>query len=390
MPTTHIWKGDLAAVAQVDTVTITAYDAATTYKLTINSRIVSTPGVTDATGTATALAAAWNASTQPEFAEVTASSNAAVVTLRADTPGKPFTATSSVAGGTGTIGAVTNITPNQGPNVWMAGNFDSGALPVDTDTVIFESSSVDSLYELDQNAVDLAALTIKQSSSGKSGLPRTNPSGYVEYRDQYLKLTATTIKIGEGEGNGSGRIKLDTQAVITTLNIFNKGGRAETGIPCVLWKGSNAGNVVNLLRGDLGVAFFGGETATIATLNVGSASSQITDPLLVCGPGTILTTVNVYGGTIELNSAITTLTQEAGVVTVRGTGTIGTWNLNGGIGYHCSDGTITTLKVGATARADFSQDPRPRTVTNCEVYQGGTIYDPNNSVTWTNGILLHL
>jgi hypothetical protein len=397
MPTTHIWKGDLVAIAQVDSITPANVEIGDIFKITCNGRTVQTIATAITVANVTAgLTAAWNASTQPEHAEITAADMTTYVKLTADTAGKPFTVTTSTVNG----GAVDDqtllraaVTANQGPNVWAAGNFDSAVLPVDGDTVIIEASSVDCLYELDQNAVDLAALTIKQSYAGKLGLPRTNPGGYVEYRPQYLTINsaaagAITINIGEGDGNGSGRIKVNTGGGQATLAIYNKGGRAETGVPCLVWKGTHASNVVNLVRGDLGVAVFSGETATIATLNVGWMTSQTSDALLVCGSGTTLSTVNAYGGTIELNSALTTLTQGAAILTLRGTGTITTWHLDGGIGFHCSNGTITTLNVGGGARVDFRQDLRARIVTNCNAYQGATIQDPNKSVTWTNGICL--
>jgi hypothetical protein len=96
---TKYWLGTATAVAQVDTVQITAYDVTTTYTLTVGGVDVETLGVTDATGTATALAAAWNTSTHAYFTGVTASSTTDTVTLTADVAGVEFTAASSVTGG---------------------------------------------------------------------------------------------------------------------------------------------------------------------------------------------------------------------------------------------------------------------------------------------------
>lgn len=70
---TRTWLGTAAAVAQVSTVQVTAYDAATTYKLTVNGNVISTIAAGSVNATATALAAAWNLSTVPEFTGVTAS-----------------------------------------------------------------------------------------------------------------------------------------------------------------------------------------------------------------------------------------------------------------------------------------------------------------------------
>jgi hypothetical protein len=378
---THIWQGDMAAVAQIDTVQITAYDAATTYILTVGGKTVSVVGDTDVNTTATNLAAAWNASTQAEFAEVTATVATDTVTLTADTAGKPFTASSSVSGGAGTIGAVTSSTANAGPNLWIAGNFDTGTLPANTDTVIFENSAIDCLYLLDQNTVTLTLLVIKASYTGKIGLPRTNSSGYVEYRDTALKISATTIKIGEGVGSGSSRLKLNVGSVQTALNIYSSPStRAETGIPCVLFTGTHASNTITVEDGDLGAAFFGGETATVATLNVASGK-------IVCGSGTTgPTTANIDGGTVSLESNITTVNQTAGTVHLKGSATVGTWNLDGGTCYYRSSGTLTTVNVRSGGVLDFREDQQARTVINCNAYEGYVIHDPTKTVTWTNGI----
>ena len=59
------WLGIATEVAQIDTVQINGYDAATTYKLTVGGFVISVLGDTDVNGTAAALAAAWNASTHP-------------------------------------------------------------------------------------------------------------------------------------------------------------------------------------------------------------------------------------------------------------------------------------------------------------------------------------
>src|SRR5437870_1231320 len=107
---TNRFTGGASAIAQVSTVTITADDVTTTYKLTINGKVISTLGTgVSTTATAAALAAAWAASTAGEALEVVATSSVAVVTLTGKSDGTPFTVTSSVSGGAGTIGAVTAV-----------------------------------------------------------------------------------------------------------------------------------------------------------------------------------------------------------------------------------------------------------------------------------------
>ena len=140
----HIfWRGDAVAVSQVSAVTLTGYDTGTTYKVTIGTKTVSVVGSGGSVNTtATALAAALNASTIPEFAEITWSAATATVSGTADTAGRSFTAVASVSGGTGTIGSFADTTANAGPNVWAAANFSGGVLPGSGDHVWFADNSV--------------------------------------------------------------------------------------------------------------------------------------------------------------------------------------------------------------------------------------------------------
>ncbi len=55
--------------------------------------------------------------------------------------------------------------------------------------------------------------------------------------------------------------------------------------------------------------------------------------------------------------------------------------------YYHSTGTITTLKVGATAVADFSQNLQGRTITNAvEIHARAGWRDPMNTVTLSAGM----
>lgn len=104
-------------MAQVSTAVITAYDTATTYKVTIGGVVVSVVGQGGTTATtATALRTALNASTHPYFAAITWSGSGSDITGTADTAGVPFIATSSVTAGTGTFSAFSTTTASAGPN----------------------------------------------------------------------------------------------------------------------------------------------------------------------------------------------------------------------------------------------------------------------------------
>jgi hypothetical protein len=182
-----------------------------------------------------------------------------------------------------------------------------------------------------------------------------------------------------GEGPGSGRFKLNTgSAAASTINVFGKGNRIEQGVPCVLWKGTNASNVVNNLAGDIGIAFFGGESATVATLITGDGPQS--GASTICGSGCTLTTVTLNGGNQETNSAITTANQNGGSW-IHKSGTVATANILGGTHYPNGAVTYTTLKLlGATF--DLSKGNGAVTITNTiQMYAGSRFIDPQGRVS---------
>src|SRR5262249_58183046 len=130
---------------------------------------------------------------------------------------------------------------------------------------------------------------------------------YYEYRPQYLQYgtsgvggTVTVVIAG-----GAGRIKLDQGSAPVFWNITSPAQRVDSGIPAVLLKGTNAANVLNVNRGDVGLAFFGGETAALAALNVGYETNPAGDSTVWLGAGASLanTTVVQTGGNLTVNSA---------------------------------------------------------------------------------------
>lgn len=394
MATTR-WIAAAGAVAQVSTVQVTAYHASTTYRLTVNGKSVSVIAAGSVNATAAALEAAWNASAEPEFAEATALAATDTVTLTADTAGVPFTVTPSVSGGTGTIGAATTATASTGPNHWdNAANWSTGSVPVTGDNIWIENSSVSVLYGLNQSAVTPASVNLAASFTGTLGLPEINQSGsaaYHEYRAQYLQLGGgTAINVGDGPGQGSGRIKIDTGTGATTLTVRGTSSSLETDLEALQWKGTHASNVVNVFRGSVGIAGYAGDAATVATLRVGFVTSENGDATVRCGPGCTLTTIEQSGGTLEINTAATTITKTAGELTVKGSGGYTTITNDKGTVYYLSTGTTTNTRVGSDATVDCSRDMRPRTFTNAvQLYAGATWIDPAATCTFGAGLKLN-
>lgn len=419
---TRRWTGNAVAIKQVTTLTIggTWLDTET-LTLTINDKeLVVTLGDDATTGeVATLLAAAFNASTAPtlvptgsavspadggqtipELSEIIATASGSVVTLTSRTAGKGFSVT---AGETSTSGTITPATPiaATGPN-WFTDpdNWTGNAVPVDGDDIVFDSGSIDCTDGLEQSAVTPTSFTATAGYTGRIGRPETNvdnPSKpYREYRGIYLQLgndgssedLNLAAVIGGGEGQGSSRIRLDFGAGQVTLKVLGTGQPAEQGVPALLVKGTHIDNDVTIQRGSVGFAFFAGETTTISTLRVGYTQNVEGDSNVICGAGCTVTNLDVSGGIVQTNSGATTLDQTDGDVTLFA-GNFTTLNVDGGATRYRGTGTITNLNVGDGGEADFGRDMKSRTVTNCQINAGGTIRDPNKTVTFTNGIDLN-
>ncbi len=376
-----LWRGDAPAVAQVSTATITGYDAATTYSVIINGKSVSTVGTGGSvTTTAVALLALLQASTIPEFLEVTwTNPSGAIITGTALTAGVPFTATSDDSGGTGVFGAFSTTTTSSGPNDWsVALNWSGAAVPVNSDDV-YIGNNIPIYYGLAQSAVNLTSLTFLETFSSDVGLPLLNPSGYSEYRPTRLAIGAATITTY----STSGRIRLDPGSHTTTINGYNTGSASDTA--AFDTTGSGSTYTLNLLKGSYAVAIEPSQTATLGTVRIGYISNVGGDVTLILGSGCTTTTVNQEGGVLTMYAGATTLTMIGGTATTIGAGAFTTMTVQGGSTvYHRSTGTITTLNVYPGATADFSLDLRARTVTNCTVYSGGSLIDPEKTVTFTN------
>lgn len=385
-------RGDAKAVAMVRSFTVTAAGSAgDAISVTMNGKTVST--VAPAAPTTSTVAAAIQAALQaaadnaspPEFAEAVWSVNTATVTATAATAGVPFFDFTVAVGGGITISGPTTTTASAGPNHWdTASNWSLGAVPVNTNDVDLIGSNVSLLYGLDQNAVTLASLNCDSTYTGRIGLPAWNPAGYYEFRQKELKIGATLVTIGAGQGSGSSLIKIDNAAVQTTVLILGTGSPSVTGEPAVWWKGTHASNVVTVSGGRVGIAYDLGEVATVATLGVSQAN---TPPDVQCGTGLTLTTSNVQGGRLTLQSGHTTCNHDAGEVLVVGPSTCNLTTLNGRGGTFRQDapGTLGTVSLPG-GYLDLSRDPRAKTVTNCTAYSGSTVNDPYKHATFTNGI----
>lgn len=410
---TRTHRGGAVAIKQVTTVSVAdTWATSDTATLTINGRdlTVTIGSSVTTTDVATLLKEAVNssipsdpnASISPtdkargisEFSDIEATSSAAVLSLTAKTAGIPFTVSvSEVTVGDGTLGAPVEATAATGPFHWdNADNWGEGNVPIDGDDVVFDGHSGKAKYGIDQNGVTPASIDIREGYQGEIGLPEMNTDTtgfeYPEYRQTELKIgdsaDATNMAVTVDSSN-SGPIRFDFNTGQVTLDVHNTGPAQDDGTPNVTLKGSHAANAVNVNRGSVGIAYLPGDAATVATLQVGFVENPAGDATVVVGTGVTLTTVNQSGGVMQTDSAATTLSQTNGDSTLL-SGAHTTLNIDGGACHYRSTGTITTANVGGGGELDFTRDQRARIVSNCIIYAGATIRDPQKTVVWSNGL----
>jgi hypothetical protein len=401
--TTRYFLGQAKQVVQVNTVTI-ANSWATNDTITITvagidflvtiGALVTTAQVavtlkeafngeelTDTTASSSPTHAQGGGVAIPQLSRITATVSGSVVTLTADDEGVPFmiTVTENTAGSGTATGAVG--TAATGKWFWSdADNWTGATVPVNGDDVIIDRA-LPILYGLDQSAVTLATLTVLGTFSGPDaviGLPRWNLAGYAEYRDDHLKIGATSVRIGVGDGSGSGRIKINFGSVQMTTEVQKTGQPLETdGTPAVLLQGTHASNAADVQAGSVGFGFFA-EATTLLTLRTAAQAN------VICGTGCTLGTLTGEGQ-LRVNSNVTTMNQNGGTWTISEAATIGTLNQkNGATLKHRSSGTISTANIGGLV--DCSDDASARTITTATINARGRIVDPNQTITYTNAV----
>lgn len=371
MPSTFNYRADAPLTAQVSTITLTGYDASTTYIITINNKSISQVGTGGTvTTTAAALLTLLQNCTYPEFQEITFSANAGVITMTANTAGKPFIAVASKSGGSGTIGSFTTTTANSGPNdMSCAANYynvsagTSGALPSTGDTLIFENLNVSIQYGLTALAAIHLASTIFRNCTGDFGLPQYNGQ-YWEYRALFLQLYSDAVLFDCPQCQLANIDSLDKQTAFTSRST---GTSKQNNLEALLWKGTHASNVFYADRGSIGIAVLAGDVATIATLNQGYVDNPASDSRLRLGSGVTMATVNRIGGLLEVNAGMSgNLTQRegAGMLTIRGAGTYPLLTCHSGGITMLGSGTITNMTLGEGIVFDAKKNELGFTITN--------------------------
>lgn len=252
------------------------------------------------------------------------------------------------------------------------------------DDVVFDQSSVDCSYSLDQHTLTLASFTQTAAYTGRIGLPDYN-GAYYQYRPLYLQIGMPTITIGAGPGTGSGRTKLDAGAVQTAVTVFLTGAASDAGFRPFMFKGTHASNTMTVYSGQVGIATDVGAVSTIATLTTGLVNGS-GDASVLCGVGVTMGTINQNSGAVVLNAGATTVNAFAGLTVIYGAGAFTTMTITSGTVFYESSGTLTTLVIAGGGAIDFTRDQRARTVSSCVISAGAKVIDSFSTVTWSAGV----
>jgi len=268
----------------------------------------------------------------------------------------PFVAALTETGaGTGTVTDFAATTASAGPSDWSTGDnwFTSGGsqgtAPASADDVILTNAANHIVYGLDQNAVALNSLSIHLSFTGKIGMERnafytaangqTTDLTKVEYREDYLKIGAELLDIGQvfgtGTNAGSTRLKINNvDAAASTTTVHNTATSGDTPHPSVRLLNTHASSTLLVRRasGGVGVAIDEpGETATFSSITI---SDNSTATRVITGDGLSLTTWTQNGGTNLLrlleDDSLTTCNVRGGSLVTNGDWTLTTLNITGG------------------------------------------------------------
>lgn len=361
--TTYYWRGDADSVAGVETASIDSVDgtpANNTFTVTIGGVSISAVGDTDVATTATNLRASLNdADAHIYFSSITWSGTGGDIIGTADTAGVPFEAALTVSGGgTGTVTDFATTTASAGPSDWSTGanwvnasTGASGTVPASTDDVIIENSDSLIVFGLDQSAVELDSLQIRLSFTGKIGMERnefvTSADGATvddttsksEYREDYLKIGAAVVSIGEvfgtGTQSGSTRIKIhNVDSAATATSVHATATTGDSPYPAVRLLVDHASSTLEVLSaaGGVGIAVDEpGETTSLTTVTV---TDQTASTRVVCGPGLTLTNWIQLGGVNLLRvvdaGTLTSCQCKGGTLVTQGDFLISTLDMTGG------------------------------------------------------------
>lgn len=384
------WAGKQTRRAQAGTLTVTTADTGGTITVTVGGTksVIITPTTTNTTTTATELLAALQASAEGEFAEITWTSSTNVITFVGPDDGAPITIAKADGGSNATTLAATGIASPKSPHDFNdAANYAGGVLPDDTDTLIFEDSDVDCLYNLSALTAKTISTIRRNTFTGRVGLPDTNAAGgYVEYRARRLETAGLSHVLQQADGDDAGQIRLKfTSASASTVTVTGNRAGAIGDEPIDL-TGLASTSTVNVSGAGVTISPKTSDSSVIAGAIRGNNAT------ITIGPTVTLTssTISITGGRALIQSTYPTLTMDRGAAVEVSRAAVGTTTTNdSGTLLWKSTGTFGTLVLGSTGVIDLSQAPASITPTAITMNEGSQLNDPAGRLAKTYSITLN-
>ncbi|HYH65587.1 MAG TPA: hypothetical protein VD866_12895 [Urbifossiella sp.] len=365
------WVGRQRRRAMVRTLTVTTAVTNNTVTVTVGGTksVAVTPSTTNTTTTATEIAAACEASTEPEFEEITWTGATNVVTAVGPEDGAPITISRTDGGGNVTVLATTvaALSPN---DLTDAANYAGGVAPDDLDRLVLQDTSVPILYNLGGLTTKTFTVLRKDTFTGSVGLPDTNANGYPEYRATHLETAGVTIEVEGTDRDGPGQFRFKSTAGSAVTLTVRYGRPAAIGQEAVEVFGTPAASVYSVAGGSLAVAPKVGQTAAVGTLTASDASLRIGSGVTISA-GPTLTNVTA----VVLSSWTGALVLDGGAVEVGGAAA-GSVTIDGGRVAWRSTGNPNAVSVGSGGVFDLTQAPATLTFgATVQAYAGCVIND---------------
>ena len=412
------WIGQANDVAQEDTITVAnTWAADDTVTIAINNQSLTITIGSDVSTTAVAdvIARAINANSAtqnllndetrtrggqeiPEFKDVIAEVDGAVVTVRSRVAGVPFETTSGTSSlvvtestaGTGTATEALSVSATGREHFDNGDNWSGGAVPSASDKIFFDSGP-SCLYGLENTTLNYDLYVTQGYGESHIGLPRRNPLGYDEYRVRFLTIeaTATTgscaIEIGVPTGSPTsqqGRRYIDTgsnDSLVNAAYVHSTGPRGVDGAPVQFVGGKDF--ICEVISGSCDIGTHEDETAVeIAAVRTNGATADLrigntttftnAAGTIECNAGSLSLEASCDGtsNTIDVNGG--TLTVAIADVLLRDVEVRGGRLTMGGVEFNnlsIFDGGVVDL-TRASANLTFNND--------IELFRGFTIIDP--------------
>ena len=383
---TNIFTGDAQAVAQVNTETPANVEVGDVFTLKLTDQNGQSGTISFTATAATVknvveglqpLAVAAKAGGQVPWNAVTCTEDDEVMTITADTAGRPFTVTATATnGGAANTQTLTDasVTACAGPYIYsVADNWSLSAVPVATNDVIIPAGTSGYIYGYDASGVALNSFTVENGATVVIG-----------HRDAPLQIDLADSKAYYIGGTGTTHLKITGASA--TVRVTQAGsGSGSTGYGLNL-SGGEAGMTIIIecaSTGDrVGIAAVAGSTMTAPTVRVMGGTVKI-------GAGATVTTFYGAGGVADCDAGTTGFTTErAGTFSIGKAAAATLLTVGSGTRlYYDSSGTVGA--VHNSGIIDCSRTYLARTWTDTDLYKGSKLIDPYRTITHTNAVTLN-